>query len=186
MEICNKESSMSSFIEFWSLVFIHFKSLAPLSGQALVTDRLWAIADNFTRFENITLSNEMLHILVSNHSAGVFPGFGNPVQRTWGVLTQTNLWHQCGLQVWLYGSPHSPWNQWLPLQGGIAMKDWNGLNKWQGRESCWYVLFQPCHVSCNYITFLERRNFMQAPSLWQILLSSPNSRIVDICQNQNA
>ena len=63
MEICNKESSMSSFNEFRSLVFIHFKSLAPLSGQALVTDRLWATADNFTRFGNITLSNEMLHIL---------------------------------------------------------------------------------------------------------------------------
>ena len=80
MEICNKESSMSSFNEFRSLVFIHFKSLAPLSGQALVTDRLWATADNFTRFENITLSNEMLHILVSNHSVRVFPGCGNPVQ----------------------------------------------------------------------------------------------------------
>ena len=83
MEICNKESSMSSFNEFQSLIFIHFKSLAPLSGQALVTDRLWATADNFTRFGNITLSNE------SNHSVGVFPGYGNPVQRTWGVLTQT-------------------------------------------------------------------------------------------------
>ena len=82
MEICNKESSMSSFNEFQSLIFIHFKSLAPLSGQALVTDRLWATADNFIRFGNITLSDEMLHILVSNHSVGVFPGFGNPVQRT--------------------------------------------------------------------------------------------------------
>ena len=69
MEICNKESSMSSFNEFRSLIFIHFKSLAPLSGQALVTDRLWATADNFTRFGNITLSDEMLHILVSNHSS---------------------------------------------------------------------------------------------------------------------
>ena len=78
MEICNKESSMSSFNEFQSLVFIHFKLLGPLSGQALVTDRLWATADNFTRFGNITLSD----ILVSNHSVGVFPGFGNPVQRT--------------------------------------------------------------------------------------------------------
>ena len=67
---------MSSFNEFQSLVFIHFKSLGPLSGQALVTDRLWATADNFTRFGNITLSNE------SNHSVGVFPGYGNPVQRT--------------------------------------------------------------------------------------------------------
>ena len=82
MEICNKDSSMSSFNEFQSLVFIHFKWLGPLSGQALVTDRPWAIADNFSRFGNITLSNEMLHILVSNHSVEVFPGFGNPVQRT--------------------------------------------------------------------------------------------------------
>ena len=82
MEICNKESSMSSFNEIQSLVFVYFKSLAPLSGQALVTDRLWATADNLTRFKNITLSNEMLHILVSNHSVEVFPGFGNPVQRT--------------------------------------------------------------------------------------------------------
>ena len=46
---------MSSFNEFQSLVFIHFKWLGPLSGQALVTDRPWAIADNFTRFGNITL-----------------------------------------------------------------------------------------------------------------------------------
>ena len=156
MEICNKESSMSSFNEFQSLIFIHFKSLAPLSGQALVTDRLWATADNFTRFGNITLSNEMLHILVSNHSVRVFHGCGNPVQWTWSVLTQTwglqlppNLWCQSGLEVWPYDSPLSSWNQWLPLQGDIAMRDWNGLNKWQGRESYWYVLFQPCHVSCN-------------------------------------
>ena len=55
MEICNKESSMSSFNEFESLVFICFNVLAPLSGQALVTDGPWATADNFTRFRNITL-----------------------------------------------------------------------------------------------------------------------------------
>ena len=73
---------MLSFNEFQSLVFIRFNGLAPLSGQALVTDRFWATADSFTRFGIITLSNEMLHILVSNHSVKVFPGSWNPVQQT--------------------------------------------------------------------------------------------------------
>ena len=54
-------------MNFESFLFIHFNVLAPLYGQALVTAQLWAKADNFTRFGNITLSNEMLHILVSNH-----------------------------------------------------------------------------------------------------------------------
>jgi len=67
---------MSSFNEFRSLVFILFNALAPLSGQAFVTGKLWATADNFTRFGNITLNDEMLHNLVSNHSVGVFPGCG--------------------------------------------------------------------------------------------------------------
>ena len=64
-------------MNFGSLLFICFNTHAPLSGQALVTDRLWATADNFTRFGNVALSNEMLH---SNHSVGVFHGCGNPVQ----------------------------------------------------------------------------------------------------------
>ena len=73
---------MLSFNEFQSLVLILFNALVPLSGQALVTDRLWATADNFTRFGNITLNDKMLHILLSNHSVEVFPGCGNPVQQT--------------------------------------------------------------------------------------------------------
>lgn len=65
---------MPSFKEFRSLTFIRFNASAPLSGQALVTGSLWATADNFTRFGNITLNDEMLHNVVSNHSVGVFPG----------------------------------------------------------------------------------------------------------------
>ena len=67
---------MSSFNEFRSLVFIRFNALAPLSGQALVTGKVWATVANFTRFGNIALNEEMLHNLVSNHSVGVFPGCG--------------------------------------------------------------------------------------------------------------
>ena len=58
---------MLSFNELQTL----FNALVPLSGKALVTGRLLGIADNFTRFEYITLNNEMLQKLVRNHSVGV-------------------------------------------------------------------------------------------------------------------
>lgn len=66
---------------FWSWAVVHLQTrwmnaLAPLSGQALVTGRLWATANNFTGFGNITLKDEMLHNLVSNQSVWVFPGCG--------------------------------------------------------------------------------------------------------------
>ena len=68
MEICNKESKMLSFNEF----------LYPLQCTCAFfwPDRLWATADNLTRFGNITLNDGMLHNMVSNHSVGVFPGCG--------------------------------------------------------------------------------------------------------------
>ena len=83
MEICNKESSMLSFNEFWKpSVYPLQYTCASFCPGIIVTDRLWATANNFTGFGNITLCNEMLHILVSNHPGGVFHGCGNPVQRT--------------------------------------------------------------------------------------------------------
>ena len=45
-----KESSMKSFMELQSLVFTLSNALVPLFGQALVTGRLWGMADYFTRF----------------------------------------------------------------------------------------------------------------------------------------
>ena len=59
---------MLFFNELQSLAFTLFNALVPLSGKALVTGRLWCIADNFSRFGNITLDDEMLHNSVSKHS----------------------------------------------------------------------------------------------------------------------
>ena len=53
MAICNKDSSMSSFNEFWSLVFIRFNALAPLSGQVLVTGKVWATVANSSGLETL-------------------------------------------------------------------------------------------------------------------------------------
>ena len=52
---------MLSFNELQSLAFTLFNALVPLYGQALVAGRLWGTADNFTRFGNITLNDEMLY-----------------------------------------------------------------------------------------------------------------------------
>ena len=63
---------MLSFNELQSLAFTLFNALVPLYGQALVAGRLWGTADNFTRFGNITLNDEMLHNLVRNLSVEVW------------------------------------------------------------------------------------------------------------------
>ena len=63
---------MLSFHELQSLAFTLFNALVPLYGQALVAGRLWGTADNFTRFGNITLNDEMLHNLVRNLSVEVW------------------------------------------------------------------------------------------------------------------
>ena len=53
---------MLSLNKFQRLSVALFSALVPLSGQASVTGRLWGIADNFTRFGNITLNDEMLQL----------------------------------------------------------------------------------------------------------------------------
>ena len=68
---------MLSFNKLQSLAFTLFNALMPLYGQALVAGRLWDTADNFTRFGNITLNDEMLHNLVRNLSVEVIPGCGH-------------------------------------------------------------------------------------------------------------
>ena len=72
---------MLSFNELQSLAFTLFNALVLLYGQALVAGRLWGTADNFTRFGNITLNDEMLHNLVRNLSVEVIPGCGVMVIR---------------------------------------------------------------------------------------------------------
>ena len=72
---------MLSFNELQSLAFTLFNALVPLYGQALVAGRLWGTADNFTRFGNITLNDEMLYNLVRNLSVGVIPSCGVMVIR---------------------------------------------------------------------------------------------------------
>ena len=51
---------MLSFNKLQSLAFTLFNILVPLSGQALVRGRLRGIAENFTRFGNITWNDAAL------------------------------------------------------------------------------------------------------------------------------